>query len=151
MAICKKQSRKSTGFTLVEMLLYVICLVLVIGAVSAILVWTVRASSEVQTRNELTAGLEHALSLMSNEIREAQSIYTPTTSSAQLSLHTLNNVPVGETSTYIDFFLCGTRLCLKREFQVPQPLTADRLEIQSIAFTHVKTGGASSMHIMLTA
>ena len=146
-----KQSQKDAGFTLIEMVIYVASLLLVIGAVSSILVWMARTSSEVQVRNELVAGLEHALSLMGNEIREAQSIYTPTTSSTQLSLDTRNNVPVGEVSTYVDFFLCGTRLCIKREFQAPQSLTADRLEIQSVAFTHVQTGGASSVHVVVTA
>jgi type II secretory pathway component PulJ len=140
------------GFTMVEMLIYIATLVLVVGTVTTILVWMVRANSQVHVRNEVVANVEHALSVMTNEIRETQSIYTPTmTTSSQLSLQTQKNLPAGETSTYVDFFLCGTRLCIKRESQSPIAITSEKVEIQSLEFTKVQTGSASSMHIVMGA
>ena len=136
---------------MVEMVMYAAALVLVVGTVVALLVWVVRANSQVHVRNELVAGMDHGLALLGNEIREAQSVYTPTTALSQLSLETRNKAPSGETSTYIDFFLCGTRLCVKREFQAPQALTPESIAMQSLEFTLVKTGPAPSVHIVAEA
>jgi len=147
----KRKEKNSAGFTLVEMLVYLAALVLLVGTVTALLVWLVRASSQVHVQNELVAGVEHALALMTNEIREAKSVYTPATTSSQLSLQTNNNVPALETSTYVDFFLCGTRLCIKREFQAAQALTSEKIQIQNLEFTQVQTGSAASVHIAIEA
>ena len=54
------------------------------------------------------------MDIMVREIKEAKSVYTPTTNSSQLSLETINYLPVDEENTYIDFFLCGSSLCLKK-------------------------------------
>jgi type II secretory pathway pseudopilin PulG len=143
--------KSGAGFTMVEMVIYIGALALLVGTVTALLVWLVRASSEVHVRNELATGVEHAFALMVNEIKEAKSVYTPTTTSSQLSLATSNNVPDKETSTYIDFFLCGTRLCMKREFQTPQALTSEKIIIQNLEFIPVQTGSAASAHIIIEA
>lgn len=139
------------GFTLVEMVIYMGALVLLIGTVATLLLWMIRANNQVHIRNELVVNVEQAFALMANEIREAQGVYTPTTTLSQLSLQTRKSVPASETSTYIDFFRCGTRLCLKREFQAPIALTSENIEIQSLEFTHVKTGPASSIQMVVEA
>ena len=140
------------GFTMVEMLIYIVTLVLVVGTAATILLWMVRANNQVHAKNEVVENVEHALAVMTNQIREAQSVYTPTmTTPSQLSLQTRKNPPAGETSTYVDFFLCGTRLCVKRESQAPQALTSEKIEIQSIAFTQVKTGSIPSIRILVEA
>ena len=139
------------GFTLVEMLIYIVTLVLVVGTVTTILLWMVRANSQIHVRNELAENVEYALSQMAGEIREAQSVYTPTGTTLQLSLATAKNPPAGETSTYVDFFLCGTRLCVKRESQAVQAITSENIEIQSLEFTQVQTGVASSIHMEVEA
>ena len=140
------------GFTLVEMLMYIFTLVLVVGTVTTILVWMLRANSQVHVRNEVVENVGHALALMASEIREAQGVYTPTMSaSSQLSLQTRKNPPAGETSTYVDFFLCGTRICVKREAQAPQAITSEKIKIESLEFTQVKTGPAPSIRIISAA
>lgn len=136
-----------------EMLIYIVTLVLVVGTVTTILVWMVRANNQVHVRNEVVENVEHALSVMASEIREAQSVYTPTmTTPSQLSLQTRKNPPAGETSTYVDFFLCGTRLCVKREGQLlPTALTSEKIEIQTVEFTQVQTGSIPSVQILVEA
>lgn len=144
--------RKSNGFTLVEMLIYIVTLVIVIGTVTTILLWMVRASNQVHAKNEVVANVERALAQMTNEIREAQGMYTPTSATpSQLSLETRKNPPAGETSTYVDFFLCGARLCVKRESQAPQAITSEKIEVQSLEFTQVQTGSAPSIQIAMEA
>lgn len=140
------------GFTLVEMLIYIVTLVLVVGTVTTILIWMVRANNQVHVRNEVVENVEHALAQVAGEIREAKGVYTPTmTTLSQLSLETAKNAPAGETFTYVDFFLCGTRLCVKRESQAPQAITSEKIEIQSLEFTQVQTGSASSIHMEVEA
>ena len=143
----------SRGFTIIELVIYSAALMILVGTVAALLFWMVRANNQVYVRNEVVASMEHALSQMSSEIREAQSVYIPTTvaSPPQISLQTRNNIPADETSTYIDFFLCGTRLCVKRESQNPRALTSEKVEIQSLTFTQVQTGSAPSIHIVIEA
>lgn len=140
---------------MLEIVLYLAMLVLVAGTVTSLLLWVVRANNEVYVRNELVQNIEHALSEISSEAREARSVYTPTSvlgsSPGQLSLETTKNPPAGETSTYVDFFLCGTRICVKRESQLPRALTSDKLEIQNLEFTQVQTGSAVSLHIEVEA
>lgn len=138
--------------------MYLAALLVLVGAVIALLVWLVRASGQVHVRNEVVAGVEHALSLIASEIREAQGLYTPyeyasppASPWSQLSLETRKNAPTGETSTYVDFFLCGTRICVKREFAAPEALTPETIEIQSLQFTQVKTNAISSVHIVVEA
>ena len=145
--------RKSNGFTLVEMLIYIVTLVIVIGTVTTILLWMVRASNQVHAKNEVVANVERALAQMTNEIREAQGMYTPTSATpSQLSLETRKNPPAGETSTYVDFFLCGARLCVKREGQLlPTAITSEKIEVQSLEFTQVQTGSAPSIQIAMEA
>ncbi len=143
--------RHSRGFTIVEMVVYIGALVLVLAVVVSLLLWVIRANSRVYVTNEVVANVEHALSRMTNEIREAQSVYDPTTTTSQLSLQTRKNVPVGQIFTYVDFFLCDTRLCVKRESQTPQAITSDKIEVQSIEFTQVKTGVIPSIRIVVNA
>ena len=140
------------GFTLVEMLIYIVTLVLVVGTITTILLWMVRANNQVHVRSEVVENVERALGLITNEIREAQSLYTPTmTTPSQLSLQTLKNPPAGETSTYVDFFLCGTRLCVKRESKAPQAITSEKITIESLKFTQVKTGSIPSIQMLVEA
>lgn len=80
---------------------------------------------------------------MSNEIKEAKSIYFPTSvfdsHPGQLSLETIKYLPEGEIKTYIDFYLCGTQLCLKKESQDPIALTSDRVKISNLIFSQIAT------------
>lgn len=147
------REKSGAGFTIIEVIIYSAALMVLVGTVTLLLLWMMRANNQVFVRNEVVSSVEHALSQMSGEIREAQSVYTPTTiaSPPQLSLQTRNNVPAGETSTYIDFFLCGTRLCVKRESQAPFALTSEKIEIQNLTFTQVQTGSAPSIHIVIEA
>ena len=80
-----------------------------------------------------------AMEKMVYEIREAQSIYSPTTTSTQLSLETWHYLPEGESSSYIDFFLCGAQICLKKESQDPIPLTSEKVEVKELKFWQIAT------------
>ena len=108
------------SFTLTEMLVYVAVLAIIVLAVSSFFLWTTRSNTKTRAMREALDNSRRAMEIMSSEIKEAKSIYAPTTTSTQLSLETTKYLPAGEETTYIDFYLCGTQLCLKKESQQNQ-------------------------------
>ena len=137
------------SFTLTEMLVYVAVLAIIVLAVSSFFLWTTRSNTKTRAMREALDNSRRAMEIMSSEIKEAKSIYTPTTTSTQLSLETTKYLPAGEETTYIDFYLCGTQLCLKKESQNPIALTSDRVEVNNLIFSQIITGGNPSVQIDL--
>ena len=135
--------KKGAGFTLMEALIYIGVLAIVVLAVSSFLVWITRSNTKVRAMRETLDSARQAMEIMSHEIKEAKSIYNPTsifsTSTGQISLETTKYLPEGENGTYIDFFLCEKRLCLKKEGQNPIALTSDNVEVKSLEFNQVAT------------
>ena len=138
-AIQKEKRRFLTGFTLTEVLVYVAVLSIIISAVSGFLIWTVRSNTKAKVMRETQDNARRAMEIMTYEIKEAKSVYTPTTTSNQLCLETTHNLPEGEKTTYIDFYLCEDRLCLKKESQSPIALTSDRVKVSNLVFTQIAT------------
>ena len=87
---------------------------------------------------------------MSYEIKAAKGVYSPTTTSSQLSFETTQALPEGEEATFIDFFLCETKLCLKREGQMPLAITSDNVQVASLTFSQVATNELPSVKIDLS-
>lgn len=130
------------GFTLIEILIYIAVAAMIVSAVLTFLSWSVQSGNKTKAMREVSDNARRAMEIMVYEIKEAKSIYAPTSTSTQLSLGTIHYLPAGETSTYIDFFLCGsasTTICLKKEGQAPQAITSDEVEVNSLAFLLVAT------------
>jgi len=134
---------KQKSFTLIEVLIYIAVLAIIILAVSAFFLWAIRSNVKTKAMREVLDNARRAMEIMTYEIREAKSVYTPTSifdsHPGQLSLEIKRYLPAGETITYIDFYLCGSQLCLKKESQNPIALTSDRVEISSLIFSQVAT------------
>ena len=123
---------------------------IIILAVSGFLTWTMRSNTKTKAMRETQDNARRAMEIMTYEIKEAKSIYTPTTTSNQLSLETTHYLPGGENTTYIDFYLCGTQLCLKKESQQnPIALTSNRVEVKNLVFSQIVTDSAPSIQINL--
>lgn len=137
------------GFTLMEILVYIVVLGIIIVAISSLLIWSIHSNTKAKVMKETLDNARRAMELMTYEIREAKSIYTSTTTLNQLSLETTHYLPAGEKNTFIDFFLCDSRLCLKKESQNPIALTSDRVEVANLVFTQVLTGDIPSIQINL--
>ena len=127
------------GFTLTEVLIYLGVLMIIILAVSSFFLWITRSNTKAKTMRETLDNSRRAMEIMTYEIREAKSIYTPTTTSTQLSLETVHYLPEGEKATYVDFYLCEERLCLKKEGQNPIALTSNNVEVKNLEFSQIAT------------
>jgi len=145
-------SKKS--FTLVEILIYVAVLAVVILAVSSFFIWTIYTNLKARAMREVLYNAERALTVMTQEIKEAKSIYTSTsifdTHPGRLSLETTKYLPEGEETTFVDFYLCNGQLCFKKESQKdPIVLTSDQVKVDNLIFTQIISGESSSVQINL--
>lgn len=140
---------KNKGFTLTEALVYVAVFAIIIGAVASYLVWSSNSANKILAMREVLDSVRIASDIITSEIREAKGVYAPTSvfssPAGQLSLETTKYLASGETdSSYIDFFLCGTRLCFKKEGQNPYPITSEKVEVEKLAFFPVSNSQSSS-------
>lgn len=147
------QTKISNGvkksFTLIEILIYIAVLAIIVSVVSSFFLWVIRANTKTKAMREVLDNTRRAMEIMTYEIKEAESIYTPTTTSNQLSLETTHYLPEGEKTTYLDFYLCGVQLCLKKESQNPVILTSDKVEVSNLVFSQIVTSGIPSIQINL--
>lgn len=147
----RKSLQKS--FTLLEALIYIGVLAIIVVAISSFLIWSVHSNTKARVMRETLYSAGRALEVMTHEIKEAKSIYTPTSvfdsHPGQLSLETNHYLPTEETISYIDFYLCDNHLCLKKESQNPIALTSDRVEVANLVFSQIITGTVPSLQIDL--
>jgi len=145
-----KKLLNNKGFTLVEVLVYIAILSIIVFFICSFIFWV--NSSNAQTKLERAAleNARRALEIMTYEIKGAESVYTPTTTPNQLSLKTYRYSPAGEDDSFIDFFLCGSRLCFKKESQDPIFLTSDIVEVEQLEFIQIPINNPLSIKINLT-
>lgn len=137
------------GFTLIEILVYIAILGILMISISSLLIWSNRCNIKAKVMRETLEDARRAMEIMAREIKEAKSIYTPTTNPNQLSLETVNYLPTDEESTYIDFFSCGSSLCFKKESQDPVSITKENIEVNQLVFTRIVSGDFASIQIEL--
>jgi len=137
------------GFTLIEVLIYIGVLGIILVAIFSLLIVSNRSNIKAKVMRETLEDARRTMDIMVREIKEAKSVYTPTTNSNQLSLETINYLPADEETTYIDFFLCGSSICLKKESQDPVSITKDNVEVNNLAFTRIVSGDSTSIQIVL--
>lgn len=136
---------KNKGFTLIELLTYVAVVGMLLAIVSAFLLESMKLYNRSQAIRETFYNGKNALDIIAAEVRRAKSVYSPTTSSAQLSLEIAGNPAAGEeASSFTDFFLCQSAVCVKREGQDSLAITSDAVEVTNLAFQPVSSGGKLS-------
>lgn len=139
----KIKHKYGAGFTLSEILVYIAVLSIVVLATSSFLLWISRTNTRAKATREVIDNSRRLMETIAHETKEANSVYTPTSlfssSSGQLSLETDKYTPSGEIVSFIDFYLCDARLCLKKEGLDPVAITSEEVEIISLEFSQVAT------------
>ncbi len=128
-----------TGFTLIEMIIYVALVTTVISVIVGFAFWAIQVGSKVKINYEVTDNARRAMETMVFEIKKSKSIYTPTAifdvSPGQISLEQIATTTPGEVMTFVDFFKCADSLCLKREGQDPVKITTAQVKIVNLSFS----------------
>ena len=138
------------GFTIIEVVAYVAVLGIIGTSFSTLLLWGMKTYTKSQVMQETVWNVQRAMDSMVQEIREAKGVYIPTTSVSQLSLVTSKYAGQGHTESFIDFFLCGEKLCCKKEAQDSVALTSDNVRVAALSFVRIQTGlGSESVRMTL--
>lgn len=150
----KRNYFKQKGFTLIEVLIYAAMLA-IISLVVLIFVNQLLGVNETTRRTrESLDNARRALDTIAQEIRHAESIYTPTsvfgTNPGQLSLATTRDLPADENLTYVDFYVDSGSLYIKREGQSDQLLTSEKVKVTNLTFVNNSTGGGDAIRISIT-
>lgn len=128
---------KKKGFTIMEIVVYVAVLGLLVSSVASFFLWASNVSAKNQAMAEVLNNIQRTLVTITAEIRKAKTVYTPTASASQLSLEMSDSLGAGETSGFIDFFLCGEQLCLKKEGQPVLAITSNKVVVSYLSFTTI--------------
>ena len=142
--------KNNKGFSLLELVVAIAIFAILMGAVVTFFLSMNNSSIRTTASRDVTENARRALDEITYEIRSAKGVYTPTTTASQLSLETLRYLPSGENDTFIDFFLCGTAVCLKKESQEPVAITSNSVQVTSLSFTQISTGTTPSIKVSLT-
>lgn len=148
-ARCSPKANNLTGYTLMEILIYITVSVILVLVLTSFFLWAIRLNTKTKALREVTDNTRRAMEVITYEIREARNIYAPTTSSTQLSLETSRYLPAQEETSFIDFYICGTQLCLKKEGVAPIALTSDRVEIKNLVFLQIATNSSTTSSVQV--
>jgi len=153
MEILNKKSKIlncKNGFSIIEVLVSVAILSFILLVIISFIFSMNISNTKTKADREVGENARRVLDEMTYEIRSAKSIYTPTTTQNQISLETFRYLPTGENTTYIDFFLCGFAICLKKESQNPIALTPDSVQVTNLTFSQVLNNTIPSIKINIT-
>lgn len=140
----------SKGFSLLEIIISLAILAIVAAASASFFLSMSASNLKTTAQREALENARRAMDTITHEIKSAKSIYTPTTTANQLSLETSKYSPSGENDTFIDFFLCGSAVCLKKESQDATALTSDSVQVTNLVFSQISTGANNSIQVSLT-
>ncbi|OGZ33995.1 MAG: hypothetical protein A2Y98_00835 [Candidatus Portnoybacteria bacterium RBG_19FT_COMBO_36_7] len=138
----KKINIKSqAGFTLIEMLVYIAILIMVLASLVIFGIGAIRTGAKIKANAEVLNNSRRAIEAITFEIRKSKSIYAPTSifdvNPGQLSLEQATDSLAGEKQTFVDFFKCGERLCLKKEGGDPFSITSNHVKITNLVFSQL--------------
>src|SRR3972149_461800 len=142
------------GVTLIEMVFYTAIVGIIGSVLTLFLLNSLKAYNKTQAIQHVFNNVNGSLRTITDEIKYARSIYTPTTvlnsDSGQLSLETALNTPAGEPTTFVDFYLDNGRIYEKREGSPAVALTSERIFITALRFSSVSNNGKISATVQIT-
>lgn len=143
-------NNKNKGFSILELLVSVAIFSVILLIVISFFFSINASNSKTKADREAVENARVVLERITYEIMSAKSIYTSTTTSNQLSLETNKYLPQDENYTFIDFFVCGSAICLKKESQNLIALTSDSVQVANLTFSQILNGVRPSIKINLT-
>lgn len=138
MLYSRYSSGQSRAFTLVEMLLYLGLSAIILVVVSSFLAVVLTARAKSQTVNEVETQASFVMRYITQAIRNADTIITPTTGNAGAAV-TLGMVqaPIHPTT----FSLTGSALSVTEGTGSPVALTNSRVVVSGLSFANVSRSG----------
>jgi type II secretory pathway pseudopilin PulG len=127
--------KEETGFTLIELLIYTVLMVIISVVAVTFVIQFVNVVETARRSRESLDNARRVMDVVGQEVKHANSVYTPTTVTNQLSLETTRDLPTDEENTYVDFYVDDQRLYMRREGQNPQIVISEKVRLSSLTFT----------------
>ena len=142
-----KKFLKDAGFTLIELMLYVVIAAAMLGSIAFFLALDLQSQIKYQVISEVEQQAAIVLNLMTQAIRNAESINLPVQGSNDSSL-SLDVVDVLDDPTV--FSLSNNIIYISEGAQSSLALTSDQVQITNLAFYNLsKTGTPGNIRIVM--
>ena len=139
---------KKTGFTLIELLIYMVIVSMLFGSVVSLFLVFTHARAKQQAIAEVETQGSATLALMTQTIRNANTITTPANSATTTTL-SVTTYLASTTPTVFD--LAGGVLRITEGSNAPIPLTNSQVIISNLAFLNLaRSGTYGSVKIQFT-
>ena len=153
--------KKSSGYSLVELLVYITLFILVALTIAEVFSVIFQVNNRITSLVSLDSATSEAMERMIYEVKNSNHVYTPTSNFAnynynaakasELSLATGQNPPAGEDLSYVDFYLENNTVFIKTEGASPVAITPPAINVESLQFSYYKNGSIESVEIDITA
>jgi type II secretory pathway pseudopilin PulG len=148
----KKNTIYNSGFSLVEMIMYIGILSIITTAIVLIATTLLGTFSQLKAYEDITRSSTLTLERISRELRRAESVdiagSTLHSNPGSLVLHTTTLAGVPSTVT---IYVSGGRVMIQENSDTPSPLTSLGVVISTITFTHTIGTNTEGVLIELTA
>ena len=142
LAKSRTNQKKLQGFTLVEILLYIGLIAALVVSISVFLGILLQSQIKNQAIAEVEEGGIQILHLMTQTIRNAENINSPSQGNSATSL-TLNVINGSKNPTVFD--LSGSTIRIKEGVGLPVDLSSNRVNVSGLNFTNLTQAGTSGI------
>ena len=151
---------KESGFTLIEMIVYVSLVGIISIVLFNITFFVIRANNKIIALSRVSSNAQSVMERMTYEITNSQYIYFPTSNfvnynhnlseGSQLSLVMEADISSNEDITFIDFYVENRTLFLKEEGLSPIALTSSDVLVSGMEFSYYKNDLRESVIVDMT-
>lgn len=154
--ILQKTLKRSAGFSLVEMVVYVTLLFLITATVSIFILGVLRTEAIARSEQATIANITFALQAIEREVRHAEDIYTPTSvfasDSGQLALRTPKDSPTDHIVAFTDIYLDNGVVYMRRDDTLGEfPLTSGDVSVSVLRFDYYTLNQAAGVLVAISA
>ena len=146
-----------SGFTLIEMIVYVALVGVISIVLFSVIFFVIRANNKITALSKVSSNAHSVMERMTYEIANSKYIYLPTSNFVnydynsskgdQLSLATEIGVSSSENISFVDFYIENDTLFLKEDGSDPVALTSSGVLVSGMEFSYYKNGSRESIMI----
>ncbi|MDF1498097.1 MAG: prepilin-type N-terminal cleavage/methylation domain-containing protein [Patescibacteria group bacterium] len=157
----RKENRKNpNGFTMIEMIVYVLLVGLVSVVLFNIIFFVTNTNNKIISMTKASFNAYSVMERIIYEIENSSHIYMPTSNFVnynydiskgdQLTLATEIGASATENITFVDFYIENDTLFLKQEGLNPVALTSSDVKVSNLSFSYYKNDTRESVTVDFT-
>lgn len=151
---------RNSGFTLIEMVIYIALLGIIIGMIFNMILLVYEMNRKITSYSNVTADAESAAERIAYEVTNSKYLYLPTSNfinynhdaskGGQLSVATANYMTANDEISFRDFYVEGGTLFMKKDGESsPVPLTSGSVSVSGFDLDYFMNGKRESVRVDL--